>query len=155
MDEARNILLEHNLSIGKIYPEDREGYKGRIINQEPKAGTVVKELTAVNLYFADEQSPSAGDGSGIDSGISDSADSTRITKQIYLPPDREFGDTVEVEIYYTTGDSGEEIFLKRATLNMSEFPYTVLVPVTPGVKTTLFVYMDGELQYREEILIQQ
>ncbi|ANX01958.1 Stk1 family PASTA domain-containing Ser/Thr kinase [Thermoclostridium stercorarium] len=155
LDEARNILLEHNLSIGKIYPEDREGYKGRIINQEPKAGTVVKELTAVNLYFADEQSPSAGDGSGIDSGISDSADSTRITKQIYLPPDREFGDTVEVEIYYTTGDSGEEIFLKRATLNMSEFPYTVLVPVTPGVKTTLFVYMDGELQYREEILIQQ
>jgi len=56
MDEARHLLLSMNLSIGKILPEDREGYKGRIIDQEPKAGTTVKELTPINLYFGDEQS---------------------------------------------------------------------------------------------------
>jgi len=152
MDEATNILLSNNLSIGKILPEGREGYKGRIIDQEPKAGTTVKELTPINLYFGDEQAPSAGDGIGIGNG---SAGTPRVSREIYLPSNRDFGDTVEVVAYYTTGDSGEEILLQRFTVRKSEFPVSVLVPFTPGVKTTLIVYMDGEFQYEEEIFIPQ
>lgn len=150
MDEAKNILLSQNLSVGKIFPEDREGYKGRIIDQEPKAGTTVKELTAINIYFGDEQAPTGGDGSGIGQ---DPAGSTRITRYIYLPPNRNFGDTIEVVVYYISGDTGEEILLKRITLEKSEFPMEVLVPVTPGVKTTLIVYMNGEFQYEEDVFI--
>lgn len=152
MDEAKHKLLSQNLSIGKIFPEDREGYKGRIIDQEPKAGTTVKELTAINLYFGDEQAPTGGDGSG--TGIEPTG-STRVTRQIYLPSNRSFGDKVELIVYYTAEDTGEEIFLQRIVLNKSEFPHSVLVPVTPGVKTTLIVYMDGEFQYEEEVFIQQ
>lgn len=150
MDEARHLLLSMNLSIGKILPEDREGYKGRIIDQEPKAGTTVKELTPINLYFGDEQS--GGDGIGINPGVSGS---TRVTREIYLPSNRVFGDRVELVVYYTTGDTGEENFLVGDTVEKSRFPYKVTVPVTPGVKTTLIVYMDGEFQYEEEIFIQR
>jgi len=152
MDEAKHKLLSMNLSIGKIFPEDREGYKGYIIDQEPKAGTSVKELTAINLYFGDEQAPASGDGSGIGP---ESAVGTRVTRYIYLPSNKNFGDTVELVAYYTTGDTGEEIFLIRITLSKSEFPFAITVPVTPGVKTTLFVYMDGEFQYEQEIFIQR
>ena len=153
MDEARHKILTQNLSIGKIFPEGREGYKGRIIDQEPKAGTTVKELTAINLYFGDEQSPTGGDGSG--TGI-DPTGSIRVTRNIYLPPGKTFGDKVEVVAYYTAEDTGDEmIFLQRITLNKTDFPHHITVPVTPGVKTTLIVYMDGEFQYEEEVLIQQ
>ena len=58
--------------------------------------------------------------------------------------------------YYTAEDTGDEmIFLQRITLNKTDFPHHITVPVTPGVKTTLIVYMDGEFQYEEEVLIQQ
>lgn len=152
MDEAKNILLSNNLSVGKIYPEDRQGYKGRIVDQEPKAGTTVKEMTAVSLYFGDEEAPSAGDGSGINPDTTTNV--TRVTRYINLPANKEFGDTIDVAAYYTVGDSGEEILLQKFTLSKSEFPQEVLVPVTPGVKTTLRVYMDGEFQYEEEVFIQ-
>ncbi|HEY8420458.1 MAG TPA: Stk1 family PASTA domain-containing Ser/Thr kinase [Thermoclostridium sp.] len=154
MDEARQELLSRNLTIGKIFPEDREGYKGKIINQEPKAGTPVKELTAINLYFGDEDAPSGGDGSGTGIGT-DSTGGTRVTRYIYLPSNKNFGDTVELVVYYTTGDAGNEIFLMGITLNKSDFPHSIQVPVTPGVKTTLIVYMDGEFQYEEEVFIQR
>jgi len=62
---------------------------------------------------------------------------------------------VELVVYYTTGDTGEENFLVGDTVEKSRFPYKVTVPVTPGVKTTLIVYMDGEFQYEEEIFIQR
>ena len=146
MDEAKHKLLSENLSIGKIFPEDREGYKGRIIDQEPKAGTTVKELTAVNLYFGDEQSPTGGDG-----GVPGINQSVRVTRSIYLPVQGNFGNKVEVDAYYTTGDTTEEIFLTRIELERTKFPYDVLVPVTPGAKTTLIVYMDGQFQYTEEV----
>ncbi|NLM09722.1 MAG: Stk1 family PASTA domain-containing Ser/Thr kinase [Clostridiaceae bacterium] len=152
MDEAKHKLLSQNLTVGKIFPEGREGYKGWIIDQEPKAGTPVKELTAINLYFGDEQSPAGGDGIG---ASIDPAGSTRVTRYIHLPPNRNFGNIVELVVYYTTGDTGEEILLRQGAVEKSRFPYEVLVPVTPGEKTTLIVYMDGEFQYEEEVFIQQ
>ena len=64
LEEARHKLLASNLSIGRIFPEGREGYKGTIINQEPKAGETVKELSPVNIYFSEDEPPADGDGIG-------------------------------------------------------------------------------------------
>ncbi|HZK28348.1 MAG TPA: Stk1 family PASTA domain-containing Ser/Thr kinase [Thermoclostridium sp.] len=151
MDEARHKLLTEGLSIGRIFPEEREGYKGRIVDQEPKSGTAVKELTAVNIYFGDEQDPLGGDGSGTGTNT---PDNTRVTRFINLPAQGNFGNKIEVVAYYTSGDTDEEIFLTRIELEKSKFPHAVTVPVSPGVKTTLIVYMDGEFQYNEEIFFE-
>lgn len=153
LEEAKQKLLAQNLSLGKIYPEDRAGYKGKIINQEPKAGTSVKELTAINVYFGDEESPSAGDGSG--TGTEPTAEARRITWFINLPQNNNFGDRIELVVYYTAGDIEGENFLTRDIVDKSKFPYAVTVPVTPGIKTKIIVYMDGEFQYEEEISVKQ
>ena len=97
MDEAKHKLLSENLSIGKIFTEDREGYKGRIIDQEPKAGTTVKELTAVNLYFGDEQSPTGGDG-----GVPGINQSVRVTG-LFIYLQGSFGNKVEVGLIILQG----------------------------------------------------
>lgn len=147
MDEAKHILGLNSLSIGRIYPEGRDGYKGRIIDQEPKAGTTVKELEAINIYFGDEEAPVGGDGNVIYPG------EARITERITLPTGKEFGDTIELAVYTTIGDSGEEILQTRVSVKKSEFPVGVQIPVSPGYTTVVKVYMDDEFQYQKAIMI--
>lgn len=147
LDEARHMLLSLNLSIGRIYPEGRDGYKGRIINQEPKANTTVKELEAINIYFGEEEETvgSSGDGNVIYPGEG------RITEKITLPANSNFGDKIELVVYATLGDTGEEILQTRVTVDKSEFPVGVQIPVSPGYKTRIKVYMDGKFQYQKDI----
>ncbi len=153
MDEAKHKLLTVNLSIGRIFPEDREGYKGMIINQEPKAGDTVKELTPVNIYFEDDETSVSGDGSG--SGYGSVPGDGRITELIYLPEGVNFGDTILVEAITVMGETGEEILQKRVTVTKSDFPLSILVPVTQGYKTTLKIYMDGNLQYQRDVFARE
>lgn len=147
MDEARHALLSLNLSIGRIYPEDRDGYKGRIIDQEPKPDTVVKELEAINIYFGEDEEPveETGDGNVIYPGEG------RITEKITLPEGSDFGDEIELIVYAILGETGEEIVQTRVTVDKSEFPVGVQIPVSPGYKTTIKVYMDGIFQYEKDI----
>ena len=149
MDEAKHTLLSLNLSIGRIFPEGRDGYKGKIINQEPKVGEIIKELEAVNIYFGDEESAveGTGDGNVIYPGEG------RITERIPLPVGFEFGDKIELVVYSTLGDSGQEVLQSRVTVNKSDFPVGVQIPVSPGSTTTIKVYMDGKFQYEKEISI--
>ncbi len=148
MDEARHTLLSLGLKIGRIYPEGRDGYKGRIINQEPKAGTIVKELEAVNIYFGEEEEPvgGAGDGNVIYPGEG------RVTERITLSNSSEFGDKIELVVYVTMGDT-EERPLTQITVNKSEFPIGVQIPVSSGEITKIKVYMDNKFQYQKEFSI--
>jgi len=153
MDEAKHKLLSVNLSIGRIFPEGRDGYKGLIINQEPKAGETVKELTPVNIYFQDEQSQTSGDGGG--SGYVSVPGDVRITEEINLPEGEQFGDTIFLEVYTIYEKTGEEIQQLRVNLKKTEFPRSILIPVTPGYKTTMKVFMDNKLQYQKDIYARQ
>ncbi|NLG89617.1 MAG: Stk1 family PASTA domain-containing Ser/Thr kinase [Clostridiaceae bacterium] len=153
LDEAKHILLSLNLSLGKIFPEGRDGYKGLIINQEPKPGETVKELTPVNVYFQDEQAQTTGDGGG--SGYVSVPGDVRITEYINLPDGVQFGDTIFLEVYTFFEKTGEETLQLRVNAKKTEFPKAVLIPVTPGYKTVMKVYMDNKLQYQKDIYSRQ
>jgi len=152
-DEAKHLLLSLNLSIGRIFPEGRDGYKGLIINQEPKPGDTVKELTPVNIYFQDEQTQATGDGG--ESGYVSVPGDVRITEHINLPDGGQFGDTIFLEVYTFYEKTGEETLQLRVNLKKTDFPKSVLIPVTPGYKTTMKVYMDNKLQYQKDIYSRQ
>lgn len=153
MDEAKHLLLSVNLSIGRIFPEGKDGYKGFIINQEPKAGDTVKELTPVNIYFQDEQSQASGDGGG--NGYVSVPGDVRITEHINIPEGGQFGDTIFLEVYTLFEKTGEEVLELRVNLKKTDFPKSVLIPVTPGYKTTMKVFMDNKLQYQKDIFARQ
>ena len=153
MDEARNKLQEMGLSISRIFPEGREGYKGTIVNQEPRAGETVKELSPVNIYFRDDDDASAGDGIGY-SNVAVSGDGW-ITEQIELPEGIAFGDDIQLVVYAYPGKTGEEVLLANHVLKKDKFPMGVRVPVSPGYITTIKVYMDGKLQYQKDIIGKQ
>ncbi len=155
LEEARHKLLASNLSIGRIFPEGREGYKGTIINQEPKAGETVKELSPVNIYFSEDEPPADGDGIGnnpVTSGDS------QVTESIELPKGVQFGETIQLMVLAYPGKTGEEMLLTNTRVEKSKFlngRYGVLVPVSPGYVTTLKVYMDGNLQYQKDVVGRQ
>ena len=153
MDEARNKLQEKNLSIGRIFPEGRDGYKGTIINQEPRAGATIKELSPVNIYFRDDDDTSSGDGIGY-SNVVVPGDG-RITENITLPEGITFGDDIQLVVYAYPGNTGEEVLLANVNVKKSGFPRAVLVPVSKGHITTIKVYMDGKLQYQKDIIGKQ
>ncbi|NLO39691.1 MAG: Stk1 family PASTA domain-containing Ser/Thr kinase [Ruminiclostridium sp.] len=153
MDEAKNILLEKNLSIGRIFPEDRDGYKGTIINQVPRAGDTIKELSPVNIYFRDDEDVAAGDGIGF-SNVVVPGDG-HISENIVLPEGITFGDDIHLVVYAYPGSTGEEKLLANVNLKRSGFPRAVQVPVSAGHITTLKVYMDGKLQYQKDIIGKQ
>jgi len=153
MDEAKHMLLSVNLSLGRIFPEGKDGYKGFIINQEPKPGETVKELTPVNIYFQDEEAQASGDGGG--SGYVSVPGDVRINEIIYLPEDVQFGDTIFLEVYTLYEKTGEEMLQLKLNVKKTEFPISVLIPVTPGYKTTMKVFMDNKLQYQKDIYARQ
>lgn len=150
LEEAKNKLLEANLSMGRIFPEDRDGFKGTIINQEPRAGDTVKELSPVNIYFRDDEDITSGDGIGM-SNIMVPGDG-RVSEKIDLPEGNTFGDIIHLVVYAYPGNTGEEVLLKNMNLGKTEFPLSVLVPVSSGYITTLKVYMNGKLQYQKDII---
>ena len=43
----------------------------------------------------------------------------------------------------------------RVNLKKTDFPKSVLIPVTPGYKTTMKVFMDNKLQYQKDIFARQ
>lgn len=153
MDEAKNKLQEKNLSIGRIFPEGREGYKGTIVSQEPRAGDVIKELSPVNIYFREDDDASAGDGIGY-SNVVVSQDGW-ITESITLPEGITFGDEIQLVVYAYPGNTGEEVLLANVVAKRSQLPWGVQVPVSPGHITTIKVYMDGRLQYQKDIIGKQ
>lgn len=153
MDEAKKKLQEAGLSIGRIFPEGREGYKGTIVNQEPRAGSTVKELSPVNIFFRDDDDASAGDGMAY-SNVALPGDGW-ITEQIDLPEGIALGNDIQLVVYAYPGKTGEEALLANYVLKKSDFPVGVRVPVSPGYITTIKVYMDGRLQYHKDIIGKQ
>ncbi|MBP7175781.1 MAG: Stk1 family PASTA domain-containing Ser/Thr kinase [Thermoclostridium sp.] len=153
MDEAKNILLEKNLSIGRIFPEGRDGYKGTIIKQVPNAGDTIKELSPVNIYFKDDEDVATGDGMGF-SNVVVPGDG-HVTENIVLPEGTAFGDNIQLVVFAYPGNTGEEKILANVNLKRSGFPRAVLVPVSEGYITTIKVYMDGKLQYQKDIIGKQ
>jgi len=79
----------------------------------------------------------------------------RINEVISLPEDVQFGDTIFLEVYTLYEKTGEEMLQLKLNVKKTEFPISVLIPVTPGYKTTMKVFMENKLQYQKDIYARQ
>lgn len=145
-EQALNRLNEHKLKMGKTFPEGRQGYTGKIVDQAPKAGETVVEDTAIDIYFESEAASQTGDNTSLPAG-------THKTIMIYLPQgEYNFGNTVRFRAYVTDNKTGEEVVLfDESNFAVSNFPRSIVVPIVKNSSITLRVYIN-DLLVKEEAL---
>ncbi|MCR4435892.1 MAG: Stk1 family PASTA domain-containing Ser/Thr kinase [Clostridiales bacterium] len=125
-DEAKRLLADAKLKLGKIYPEDGKNYVDKIIDQDPKPQTEVMEDTAVNIYF-------------------ESSDGQRksVKTPINLVNPESYGDKIKVLVEFTPSDTKKTEQLVNKVISKEEFPIILTVPVPDKGKTDVTVYLDN------------
>ncbi|NLU32174.1 MAG: Stk1 family PASTA domain-containing Ser/Thr kinase [Clostridiaceae bacterium] len=137
-DEAVAILTQSKLKIGRTYPEGREGFQGKIIDQFPKEGDQVLEDTAVDLTFEDDSVPTPP-------GEEPSYGTRPVTIVIPLPPGIE-EDTVGVRVVKIDNATNEEtVLVDNARLRTSEFPHNFVVNIPEKGGCTIRAYVNNIL----------
>ena len=138
-DQALAILTQSKLKIGRTYPEGREGFQGKIIDQFPKEGEQVLEDTAVDLTFEDDAEPTPP-------GEKQPGYRTRpVTIVIPLPPGVE-GDTASVRMVMIDNYTNEEsILIDNAHVGTDEFPHSVVVNIPESGGCTIRAYVNNIL----------
>ncbi len=134
-DQAVNRLVAEGLKLGKTYPEGREGYQGKIVDQSPKAGVPVLQDTPVDIYFEED-----GAGSGDDTP-GDPTDSVQ-TIEIPLPTGYNFGETVNLKGYVIDNKTNQQLeILNEKDVPTNSFPQTrtVLIPSVGGVTVKFYI----------------
>lgn len=127
--EAREVLLQNDLSAGKVTSEASSVPKGNVIRQSVSSGTMVSSGTAIDYVI------SRGD-----SATSDATGS--YTMMLHLPKEN---DRVTVKI---TNDTKT---LLEAAYATADSPITVAISDTIGTDT-VDVYIDGQL-YKENVSV--
>jgi len=126
--EAQAYLSDANLKTGNLYPEDRSPGNAKIIKQEPAAGEVVDEETAVDMYF--EQA-----------------------KYVSIPiklndPDmlKETIKTVKTVVQITTSDTNETRIIFDENVDKTDFPINIEdIPVPENGSTKVRVLLNDIL----------
>lgn len=138
-NQALKVLTESKLKVGRIYPEGRQGYQGKIIDQYPKQGDIVLEDTAVDITFEDEITPTPP-------GEPPQNTTTRkVTIIIPLPPGVE-DDTVRMRVVMVNNATGEtSILIDNAEIGTNEFPHYVVVDVPESGGCTVRGYVNDIL----------
>jgi serine/threonine protein kinase/beta-lactam-binding protein with PASTA domain len=153
-DEAVLKLLESNLKLGNTYPEDREGFQGKIVRQEPKTGVTVDEETPIDIFFEDDTAtptPPGGDPAGpVDPGDpgNTGGNVTTTNKTIMVPlPAGVQGDTVRLKVLMVNNKTNDETIIFDWDVEVSKFtpdhPVVVPVPNTGGY--TVKAYINNRL----------
>ena len=139
-EQAMRKLTNAKLKLGETFPEASEGHRGLIEDQAPKAGETVVEDTPVAIFFAEEvEEP--GTSTPIPGGNAK-------TITIGLPQGYNFGETVRLRVYLTNIITGDESLFKDITsVSVSEFPYSLLIPVGTGSEVNVRAYINDLLVY--------
>ena len=138
-DQALRKLTAAKLKLGETFPEGSEGHRGVIEDQSPKAGETVVEDTAVVIFFAEEVDEPGG-GTPIPGGNAK-------TITIGLPQGYNFGESVRLRVYLTNVMTGDESLHKDIGLPVSDFPYSLIVPVGAGSEVNVRAYINDILVY--------
>jgi len=137
---ALKKLMDNKLKLGDTFPEDREGHRGVVEDQAPKAGETVVEDTAVALFFAEEVEEPGG-STPIPGGNAK-------TITIGLPQGYDFNESVRLRVYLTNVRTGDEFLHKDiASVPVTDFPYSLIIPVAPGSEINVRAYIDDILVY--------
>lgn len=138
-DTAVKKLNNAKLKLGDTFPEASEGHRGVIEDQAPKAGETVVEDTPVAIYFAKEVNEPGGN-TQVPGG-------TTKTVTIGLPQGYNFGESVRLRVYITNIRTGDESLHKDSYIPVSEFPYSLIIPVTAGSETNVRALINELLVY--------
>lgn len=146
-DQAVNKLMESKLKLGQTYPEGRQGYTGKVVDQVPKAGETVSEDTAIAIYFDDnENTPgSNGQNGGQGGQSSEPQSSSNKTIIVSLPGGFDFGESVQLRGVVVDNATGGEYDLFSETVKTVDFPYNVVVPVPVSGGVTVKIYINDIL----------
>ncbi|NLX65012.1 MAG: Stk1 family PASTA domain-containing Ser/Thr kinase [Clostridiaceae bacterium] len=139
-EQALKKLMDARLKLGETFPKGSEGHRGKIVDQAPKAGETVVEDTPVVLYF-EEKVEEPGGNMPIPGGHSR-------TITIGLPQEYNDSETVRLRVILTNVRTGDQTLYKDlASVPVTDFPYSLIVPVFPGSETNVRAYIDDILVY--------
>jgi PASTA domain./Protein kinase domain. len=139
-NQALQALTASKLKIGKTYPEGKQGFQGKIIDQYPKAGDQVLEDTAVDITFEDDTPTPTPPGE-----TPKQPTTKKITIVIPLPPDVE-GDTVRLKVVMINNSTSEQtLLIDNAEISTEEFPHYVVVDIPEDGGYTIRGYVNDIL----------
>ncbi len=123
--EAQIDLSDAKLRVGKLYPEDRSPGNAKIIKQEPVAGEVVDQETAVNMYF--EQAK-------------------YVTIPIRLNDPDIYKETIKTVVQITPSNTNETSIIYEDNVDKDDFPLNIEdIPVPENGSTKVRVLLDDKL----------
>ncbi|NSW90820.1 MAG: Stk1 family PASTA domain-containing Ser/Thr kinase [Firmicutes bacterium] len=124
--EAQAILSEHNLRVGKLYPEDRSPGNAKIIKQEPAANETVDEETAVDMYFEQVK---------------------YVNIPIKLNNPEIYEEKIKTVVQITTSDTNETRIIYERDVDKSDFPINIEgIPVPENGTTKVRVLLNDVLR---------
>lgn len=156
--EATNLLLNHKLKVGSIYPRDMENAVDRVVRQVPEPGEEVNEDTPVSFYLEvqapdptptpentpvpTETPPSTENGD--DNGGNGDIEVTEkiVQKTIELMNPDSFREDIFVTVKITRTDTNESSNLVSQSYKKSDFPIRIDVPVYKGSTSIVAVFLD-------------
>lgn len=135
-EEAKRMLADAKLKLGKISPEEGKNYIDKIIKQEPAPQSEVSEDTPVNIYF--------------DSSIEQRKS---VTRTLNLSNPETYGDKIKVQVEITPSDTKKAEVIVNEEKKKSDFPITLTIPVPDKGKTDINVTLDGKpyVQFTEDL----
>lgn len=141
--EAKNLLAEKNLIVGKIYPEDKTNAVDKIIKQNPEPGESIVEGKPVDIYL-EENIPAEGPGdSGNNNGNSGNADKV-VARQLVLTDADQYGEFINVLVKITRSDTNTEEQLYSEVISKTNFPLTLSIPIPKDGSTEVKVFLNSE-----------
>ncbi|MDP4180198.1 MAG: PASTA domain-containing protein [Bacillota bacterium] len=150
--DAQKSLTNANLTLGKVLPEDSGNNVDKIVSQDPAPNTTVTQMSAVNITLETAKtnpqatpSNNQGGSQATPNGNQNNATKTKdVPVKVPLSNAEAFGDTMKVLIEMTPSDTQKSTIIMDGTVNKSDFPLNLTVPVPENGRTNIKVYVDSK-----------
>lgn len=146
-NEAVKELDKWGLKLNKVLPEDSNNLVDRIISQDPLSGTTVQQESGVNITLEvsaptpeptptpdpTEEPPAPG--------------STNVQEEVTMDKPDDFGDTIQMRVDVTDQQTGKTETIRNDTVNKTDFPIILTIPVPDKGRVEVKVYLDNQEYY--------
>lgn len=140
--EAMKALSEAKLTVGTITPSDNSIATGKIISQSPPENATVKEGAAVNITF---EAPTPSPTPNPSATPPANGQRVMMSEKVTLNNPQKYGDKIKVRIEAIPADTNKVELLVDETVDKTDFPLTVNIPVSEKGRTKCQIYLDNIL----------
>lgn len=140
--QAMKALSEAKLAVGTITPSDNSIATGKVIAQSPVENTTVKEGSVVNITF---EAPTPSPTPNPSATPPGNGQRVMMPEKITLNNPQKYGDKIKVRIEVTPADTNKVELLVDETVDKTDFPLTVNIPVSEKGRTKCQIYLDNIL----------